>query len=58
VPGSALAGQQAGDVVKGAPQLCGEIANVNAVAVVVDRGGAGDKHNDETIQIDPHAARE
>ena len=57
VPGAAFALKQAGDVVEGAAQLGVEVADVHALAVLVDRGGARNEQDSQSVQIDAHAAR-
>src|SRR5208283_446270 len=56
-PRGALALQQAGDVVEGAPQLRRKIADVDADSVLVDRRRARDKQDADPSDIDSHAAR-
>lgn len=57
MPGATFTGQQAGDVREGAPQLGMEVANVNALSVLVDGGGSGDQQNRQAVEVDPHASR-
>src|ERR1035441_7802739 len=57
VPGASFRLKKAGDVVEGAPQLCGKVADVYADAVLVDGGSARDQQNGHASDIDSHAAR-
>ena len=50
--------EQPGDVVEGAAHLRAEVADVHALAVLVDGGRAGDQQNVQAVQVDAHAARE
>src|ERR1700689_2672589 len=56
VPGRALTRKQPGNVVESAPQLRGEVPDMDADSVFVDRGGTGDKQNATSPDIHPHAA--
>src|SRR6266700_1568064 len=58
VPRAAFAREQACDVVVGAAKLGAEVADVHALAVLVDRSGARDEQDGEAVQVNAHAARE
>src|SRR5258708_24931439 len=57
VPRAAFAREQAGDVIERAPHLGAEVADVYALAALVDGRGTRDEENGQPIQVDAHAAR-